>query len=280
MKTKVSPSIRKQKKHFDQGLALYSDNIDLFPRLTEALKNLDTIPESDDLKMYKRERRKAVMLVRGPSAESGSLVIKGFPLKRFSNQIRPRRFGQMEAHNMLQAEKHQIKSPRYLGFFEFRKFGLTKANGVIMEPLESHKTLMEFAEQKPADAKKAFTLAIPTIAKLYQLGANHIDVSPHNIMAENLDNEPYLIDWQACRFISPRNDRQLILQAAQFLRYLSETFPETSQREWLTTLYQAVTPDIAKDLFLKNSLHYANEPRPSHEFRYRLDFDLNHLQKT
>lgn len=280
MRTKAPSSVRKQEKHMDKGLALYSEKLTLFPALTKILKNLDTISESDDLKIYKRERRKAVLLMKRPDNEGGSLVIKGFPLMKFSNQIRPGRFGQMEAHNMLQAEQHGIKSPRYLGFFEFRKFGLTKANGVIMEPLGSHKTLMEFAEENSADAEKAFNLAIPTIAKLYRLGTNHIDVSPHNIMAENLDDLPYLIDWQACRFIGPKNDRQLILQGAQFLRYLNNVFPLASQKEWLSTLYRTVNPEISEELFLKNSIHYAHQPRPSHEFRYRLDFDLNQVQTS
>lgn len=280
MHTKAPSSPRNQEKHFDNGLALYSNKLVLSPALSEVLKNLDTIAESADLKIYKRERRKAVLLLNRPDCEEGSLVIKGFPLMKLSNQIRPGRFGQMEANNMLQAEKCGLKSPCYLGFFEFRKFGLTKSNGVIMEPLESHKTLMEFAEKNSQDAEKAFELAIPTIAKLYRLGANHIDVSPHNIMAEHLDDLPYLIDWQACRFISPENDRQLILQGAQFLRYLNEVFPPASQKKWLSTLYRIVNPNIPEELFLKNSLHYAHQPRPSHEFRYRLDFDLNQLQKT
>ena len=272
--------MRNQKKQSDKGLALFSDRLSLFPALAEALRNLDTIPESDKIKIYKRERRKAVLLMSRPDSEGGSLVIKGFPLKKLSNQIRPGRFGKMEAHNMLQAEKHGIRSPRYLGYFEFRKFGLTKANGVIMEPLGSHKTLMEISEDSPTDTVKAFNLAIPVIAKLYRLGANHIDVSPHNIMAENLEEPPYLIDWQACRFISPQNDHQLILQAAQFLRYLNEVQSPAAHKEWLTDLYRMVNPGITEALFLKNTLHYAHEPRPSHEFRYRLDFDLNQLQKA
>ena len=280
MHTKAPSSIRNQEKHLDKGLALYSEKLTLFPALAEVLKNLDTTPESDDLKIYKRERRKAVLLMKRPDNEGGSLVIKGFPLMKFSNQIRPGRFGQREAHNMLRAEQQGIKLPRYLGFFEFRKFGLTKANGVIMEPLGSHKTLMEFAEENSADAEKAFNLAIPTIAKLYRLGTNHIDVSPHNIMAENLNDLPYLIDWQACRFIGPKNDRQLILQGAQFLRYLNNVFPLASQKEWLSTLYRTVNPEIPEELFLKNSIHYAHQPRPSHEFRYRLDFDVNQVQTS
>lgn len=278
--TSKPSSIRNQQKHFDRGLALYSDKVALSPALTEVLQNLDSIAKSDTLKIYKRERRKAVLLMHRPSIEGGSLVIKGFPLKKLSNQIRPGRFGQMEAHNMLEAERLKIKSPRYLGFFELRRFGLTKANGVIMEPLESHKTLMEFAEENPANARKAFTLAIPTIAQLYQLGANHIDVSPHNIMAENLSDTPYLIDWQACRFISPRNNHQLILQAAQFLRYLNGIYSAASREEWLSTLFQTVNPDLPKETFIENALHYAQEPRPSNKFRYRLDFDLNQPQKN
>ena len=273
--TSKTSSIRNQQKHFDRGLALYSDNVALFPALTKILQSLDSIAESESLKIYKREKRKAVLLMHRPAIEGGSLVIKGFPLKKLSNQIRPGRFGQMEAHNMLEAERLKIRSPRYLGYFEFQRFGLTKANGVIMEPLESHKTLMEFAEENLPNAKKTFTLAIPIIAQLYQLGANHIDVSPHNIMAENLKDTPYLIDWQACRFISPRNNHQLSLQAAQFLRYLNEIYSEASQREWLSTLFQTVNPNLPKETFLKNALHYAQEPRPSNEFRYRLDFDLN-----
>ena len=69
----------------------------------------------------------------------GSFVIKGYPFKRIQNQIRPARFGPLEASTQLNAQQLGINTPSYLGYFEFKKFGLTKSNGVIIEELKGKK---------------------------------------------------------------------------------------------------------------------------------------------
>ena len=74
----------------DKGLALYSEKLTLFPALTKVLKNLDTISESDDLKIYKRERRKAVLLMKRPDNEGRLSCHQGLSLDEVQQSNSPR----------------------------------------------------------------------------------------------------------------------------------------------------------------------------------------------
>lgn len=274
MPTSQSASIWHQRKQQGEGVTLYSDSIPLSPGLIELCSRLDSIGETPARQIFKREKRKCVIQLKLPDDQGGTFVVKGYPLSRIRNQLRPARFGPLEGKNMLQALKLGIKSPTYLGYFEVRRFGLTKANGVLMESLDGFKTLMEVAEEKENRMAPAFHAAIPAIRELYEKGVNHIDISPFNFMVNGLDQPPVIIDWHGCQFIAPKNDRQLILQAAQFLRYVQDSFPSGQQQAWTSELHRTCSPGISREAFGALVDQYARAKRPGKAVRYDLNFPL------
>ena len=139
MLTPYSTQIRQQHKSTSSGVSLYSDQLTLSPELLKALSSLDTITESPSIKIYKKETRKSVLHLTLAPNLGGSFVIKGYPFKRIQNQIRPARFGPLEASTQLNAQQLGINTPSYLDYFKFKKFGLTKSNGVIIEELKGKK---------------------------------------------------------------------------------------------------------------------------------------------
>lgn len=260
-------------KHKAGGVTLLSDTLDLSLQLIEASKQLGSATNSSFIHVYKQEARKCVLLLRLPKNSGGDIVLKGYPLRNFSDRLKHRRFGWLEACNILKAQNLGLPVPELMGYIEHRKFGMVIANGALIQNLPEHKTLMEMAHA--TDVFYTINRAIPVIHLFYLKGINYIDMSPHNLMSDGSDSPPITIDWQNCAFIEPKNPRQLILHASQFLRYLNEDFPESDWTQWITDIYNKCLPDIPFAIFLKFVYYFANSRRPKKSFRYALDFKLD-----
>ena len=262
-------------KYHAEGVTLFSNSMELSSTLIQATKDIHKVENSETIQIYKRAHRKCVFLIRQPSEKITELVVKGYPLSKLKDKLKHQKFGWSEALNLIQAEALNIHIPHFHGYIEARKWGFITANGVLIQNLSAHKTLMEMLKDSPNDISKILDLAIPVISEFYTKGVNYIDMSPHNLMVKDLSDIPITIDWQSCRFIQPKNVRQLILQAAQFLRYLNETISTQQQDIWTSSLYKRCSPEISQDNFLKLVQHYTEAKRPPKCVRYNLNFPLS-----
>ena len=194
-------------KHQAGGITLFSHSIELSPQLIETTKKLHSITNSETILVYKKAPRKCVLLIRQPSEEITELVLKGYPLSKLKDKLKYKRFGWQEALNLLQAKALGIRTPHFYGYIEARKCGFTTANGVLIQSLSEHRTLMEMIHDSQDDIFDIIDLAIPVISEFYEKGVNYIDMSPHNLMSNGGELPLTTIDWQNCAFIEQRNDR-------------------------------------------------------------------------
>jgi tRNA A-37 threonylcarbamoyl transferase component Bud32 len=264
-------------KHQAGGVTLFSNSIELSPQLIETTKNLHSVTNCETIAIYKKAPRKCVLLIRQPSEEITELVLKGYPLSKLKDQLKHKRFGWQEALNLLQAKALGIRTPHFYGYIEARKYGFTTANGVLIQRLSEHRTLMEMIHDSQDDIFDIIDLAIPVISEFYEKGVNYIDMSPHNLMSNGGELPLTTIDWQNCAFIEQRNDRQLILHSAQFLHYLHAEFPNLTWTTWMHKVHDSCQPKISLETFTKAVTHFTYSKRPRKSLRYALDFDLNSL---
>lgn len=273
MRTLKPRFLKNLQKTKEGQISLYSEDLPLSGGLCRILETLATIEENESVQIFKQGFRKCVISVQLPEKSGGDFVIKGFPLERIKDQLRPSRFGISEGRNLVNAHRLGIRTPKFLGYAESRFLGLTRMNCVIMESLNNFHTIMEMLEQDPSQTSLILNRAIPIIDQLYQTGVNHIDISPHNILIK--DSDCVLIDWQNCQFIEAKNDRQLVLQTAQFLRYLQDSVSEQDQQDWISSVFEIVSPKLSKASFLKTVLHYSRIKKLSKSLRYSMDFNLD-----
>ena len=118
-----------------------------------------------------------------------------------------------------------------------------------------------------------------TLDVLLEYGINHIDTTTHNLLVAP-DGELALIDWQYCSFTSPRDDRQLILAAAQFLRYTDLTSDLSDWMDWLRQLHTSCQPSVDWQSFSASVAGLQSMKRPPAADRLALTVDLPHRGRT
>lgn len=261
-------------KHRRGRISLWSNELILSDRLARICNSLHA-PADGEIDLLKESLRRCVLRVRDFSDEHSSLIIKGFPLVKFESRLKYRKYGFAEANHYMQAQELGIPSPKCYGYFEQHGALMTvKANGVIIEDLSDHKTLGDLVAESPSEKLSILNEAIPIIKQLYQTGVNHIDLSPHNLMQSNDTKRIVLIDWQYCSFVTSNDVRQLVFQAAQFLRYTDLIEGDSDWSAWLYQLHDACAPQIDRESFLRNVSYVQAKKRASISDRLSLTLDL------
>jgi hypothetical protein len=63
-------------------------------------------------------------------------------------------------------------------------------------------------------------------------------VKPSNVFFHNDTGAPVIIDWQYCRFHAPRNNVQLVMQAAHFLNFAALMPGSELWANWVAELHR------------------------------------------
>jgi tRNA A-37 threonylcarbamoyl transferase component Bud32 len=199
-------------------------------RMLELLEHSDA-PDASQVEILKTGRRRSVFSV---TVGNRSVLVKSFPFQKINESLRWKRYAPTEVANNFRAARRGISTPECYGLFVKKRFGLVKNCGVVMENLMGWSELQELADRDQSELFRA----IPVLIELYNAGVNHIDVSPTNLMFDS-DGERYcIIDWQYCSFHEARNDMQLVLQGAHFLKYANLEVGTSFWLEWITELHR------------------------------------------
>jgi len=208
-------------------------------------------PDGQDVEVLKRSLRRSVFRVRNILPELPSIVVKGFPLDKIESRVKYRKYGLTEFNNYQQVASRRVPAPACYGYFEIRFLGLVKANGVLIEDLAGWRSLAELARANPAKFSDTLAKAIPLMTRLYETGANHVDLSMNNLLESPDAKEIRLIDWQYCSFVAPRQPAQLLLQAVHFLNEVKLAAASPEARQWLARLREAAGLALAPDAFVE-----------------------------
>ena len=271
MKKSVSNYFSKQKRGC---ISLWANELILDDSLFRLLETLHA-PDLHGVDLLKQSLRRCVLRVKDFSDEYPTVIVKGFPLKKLESRIKYKKYGLAEAYNYLRAREFELPIPICYGYFEHRSFGMVKSNGVLIEDLNGYKTLDDLIKESPSQRLSILSRATPIMEQLFSRGVNHIDLSPHNFMESSDGGRIVLIDWQYCSFLPAKDSRQLVFQAAQFLRYtdLSQADPDWSI--WLEGLYEACSPCLEFEEFRENVAHVQFQKRASIKDRLSLMLDLS-----
>ena len=256
------------------ALSFWSNELELDDRLYGVLKTLDHLGNCD-LELLKESTRRCVLRMKPFSEDHPSVVIKAFPLSRIEARIKHRKYGLAEVYHYLRAAEYKLPIPICYGYFEHRSFGTVKCNGVIIEDLYRYNTLDDLIQNSPDGRLSVLCKAIPTMAQLFKMGVNHIDLSPHNFMESGDGGRIVLIDWQYCSFLPANDPRQLVFQAAQFLRYTDLCQGDPDWLTWLERLYEACSPSLEFGVFCRNVEDVQSQKRASIKDRLSLTLDLS-----
>jgi len=231
------------------GLRLWTaDTFQVSARVQEILRTLYR-PSGPDVETLKLSERRSVLRISPFSRELPSLIVKGFPLRKFESRWKYAKYGLTEFCHYRSAVERRIPVPRCYGYFEVRAFGLVNANGVLIEDLRGWRSLAELANDDPQRSLAVLVRAVPLLKQLYEAGVNHIDASPQNILESPDRTEQRLIDWQYASFIAPRQIAQLVLQAVHFLAYSNLTANSPDGKVWLKELHAACHPPVGFERF-------------------------------
>jgi hypothetical protein len=231
-----------------KGLRFWGRSLPLSPRLQELLLALDR-PQGSDVEVLKHSLRRSVFRVRHAVPGLPSLIVKGFPLEKIESRVKYRKFGLAEFSHYQQAAERNVPAPACHGYFEITFLGLVKANGVIVEDLAGWRSLGQLLQAAAAPQRAILAKAIPLMSRLYETGANHVDISLNNLLESPDGTELRLIDWQYCSFVAPRQPSQLLLQASHFLNEAGVAAGSPDADWWLEQLRQATHCPIGPETF-------------------------------
>lgn len=239
------------------------------PAMLEAIRKSGS-PGRLDATVFKNGTRNSVFQIYICSA---SFIVKAFPLNTLKHKLKYKKYGLAEICHNHRAKQLGIPVPTCFAYFEMRPWGLVDNCGVVMQELSGYVALADICQND----KSLYTRAIPALLKLYETGANHIDPSPHNIFMHGQTGEFAIIDWQYCSFHPPRDDRQLVIHGAHFLRYADIFKGDDLWRSWLGELHQKSLSQMPLNVFLENvaQIQYKQQNRmlSTHD-RLRLNLDL------
>jgi hypothetical protein len=226
-------------QRFPGGLRIWSTGaFELTPRIQQLLRHLHE-PVEAGIETLKRSERRAVLRVNDFSSQHGSLIVKGFPLRKLESRWKYKKYGLSEFTHYQEAARRGIGTPHCHAYFEVRRLGLVAANGVLIEDLAGWTSLAEWAAKEPAGRAELLAQAIPLLQRLYDTGVNHIDPSPQNMLLSPSRSALRLIDWQYCSFVAPRQPVQLLMQAAHFLNYAALSCDSAEGLRWAEQLWSA-----------------------------------------
>ncbi|MBT3379580.1 MAG: hypothetical protein HN742_22300 [Lentisphaerae bacterium] len=174
------------------------------------------------------------------STTDRTCVAKTFPMKSLKQRLsRYRRYGPLEAANLIEARRRGINAPEVHGFGWRSRGPLIYRTIVLMEDLGSHVTLSSLVGG--ADSTTPRGSLLETIADLlldlYRAGCNHIDLNPNNILISPEDGDVRVIDFMYASYLAGPSTTVLAFHVA----YLSDGLarcglPEGDITEWAQRL--------------------------------------------
>jgi lipopolysaccharide kinase (Kdo/WaaP) family protein len=168
--------------------------------------------------LLKERRYRRMFRVNLPGGRDLLCKIHRYTTWRRALQHRSR--GWSEATNLLLAQRRDVPVPHLFGYCEWRRWGLTRRSGILMERLADHATadalLRGIAD--PEQRRALLRRVTPLVVALYRAGSNHIDLSMANIMIHRSDPAAdRLIDFQDNPFLPSPSLEVLSLHLGRLL---------------------------------------------------------------
>jgi len=213
-----------------------------YRQLLKDVESLHLNNNNDQLSLIKKTKRKVIA-----ETSTKKLVIKSYMLKGV-RVFAYKRYAVSEYNNLIKAKKLGINVPT--PFILHKSISLNGIHSaVIMEQIDDSITLGDYLKAhstiKPNIIKSIGTL----LTLLNQTGANHIDLSPENILIKQNSNDIYLIDWQYANFVKPNSKQQLFMQMAQLTKYLSKTHSKNKIREVVQAIEKCLPSSLRYESF-------------------------------
>jgi len=223
-----------------------------YRQLLKEVENLHLNSKNSQLSLIKKTKRKVIA-----ETSTKKLVIKSYMLKGVKI-FAYRKYAISEYNNLKKAKKLGINVPTPFNLHKSISLnGIHSA--VIMEQIDDSITL--------GDYLKAYSTIGPNIIKsigvlltsLNQTGANHIDLSPENILIKQNSDDIYLIDWQYANFVKPNSKQQLFMQMAQLIKYLSKTQSKDKIREIIQAIEKCLPSSLRYESFCETIIALSEE---------------------
>lgn len=209
-------------------------------------KNINLInPDRNKIKILKEYSRRYIFRIFDEKSKK-SYVVKSFPFTKFYEKRRYKKYGLREFNNYQQAISLSMPTPECYGYFEYRDLFMVKVNGILIEDLQNYENLVDKAKNKK-EKIEFYLKAIPIILLCFMKGVNHIDITPFNVLI-NDKNDIKILDWHYCHFVEKKQESQLLLHAAHFLKYAE--LEVDLAKHWLEKLYEQVDISMSLEDFL------------------------------
>lgn len=150
----------------------------------------------------------------------GTAIAKLFPLRSPLSWPRWRKFALAEFVNMREAARRGAPAPRALAFLNYRRWGLVRSTGLLMEDLPGWTDLRAVARTEGTAA--ACDLAAPILRRLSETGCLHADARDENLLVSPDRTRAAVIDWQYASFAEPRAPWSLEHLVAYYIRKSEE----------------------------------------------------------
>lgn len=177
--------------------------------------------ESHNVSLLKDSVNRFIFRLKVDSAgpDIPSLIVKSFPMQRLKQRLyQYRRYGAMEAANLLKAAGRGIPVPRVYGCVQIGRFCLVDSTAVMMEDLNRHRSICDLISSALEDSGKIELLkrAGRLLVRLYEGGCNHIDISAQSVWLSEADDDDRLIDFHYAAFHSQPSLMVLMFNMAYF----------------------------------------------------------------
>ena len=195
----------------------------------ELLESIDLLPEStSEITILKRtdKNHKLLVVFRYESEHFPPMVVKYFSLSSFDKRLFYRRYATHEYDRLQRAVALDLSVPRPFALHKsHNRIGALRTT-VLMEAIHPARSLQELLTKETTLMPTDIMQSVASLLRsLYLAGANHIDLSPENILIREQTGEAVLIDWQYANFLKPQSHKQLLMQTARLFQYLSREYP-------------------------------------------------------
>ena len=221
-------------------------------QLLKDVESLHLNSKNGKLSLIKKTKSKVVA-----KAPTKKLVIKSYMLKGVKI-FAYRKYAIREYNNLNKAKKLGINVPTTLELYKSISLnGVHSA--VIMEEIDDSITLEEYLKVNSTIEPHIINLIGILLTVLNQTGANHIDLSPENILIKKNSYDVYLIDWQYANFVKPNSKPQLFMQMAQLIKYLSKTQSKDKIREIIQAIEKCLPSSLRYESFCETIIALSEE---------------------
>ena len=162
---------------------------------------------------------------------SDRFVVKKYLFPTLKKQMIRRSYGWTEflVHN--QMAELGLALPEIFCFFEYRRWGLTRMNGLVFD---------YFKQSRGLDSSEA-QLALPVLANLFRKGIYHTDFMQRNILI-NCHGELKLIDVEDAQAVAPYALPQLMFSLTRYIEETDFKNDPAAIREFIEAAHKIIAP--------------------------------------